>query len=151
MSDVRNQKSEIRKKQFRKEFSPLFKLLHILDSRMNKIKSHEDLLIWQKSIELSLLIYQQTTSFPSHELFGMVSQIRRASTSIASNIAEGFGRKSKVDFKRFLRISLGSLNEVKTQLFLCSKLGYLNEEDRYKLHQVAEEISKMMHSILNRP
>jgi len=129
---------------------PLLKLLHILDLIMNKIKSHEDLLIWQKSIELSFLIYQQTTSFPSHELFGMSSQIRRASTSIASNIAEGFGRKSRVDFKRFLRISLGSLNEVKTQLFLCSKLGYLSEEDQSKLYQLAEEISKMVHSILSR-
>ena len=118
---------------------------------MSKIQSHEDLIVWQKSIELSLLIYKQTTTFPSHELFGLVSQIRRASTSIASNIAEGFGRKSRVDFKRFVRISLGSLNEVKTQLHLCFKLGYLNEEDKCKMNQLSEEISKMMHSILKRP
>jgi len=149
MSEYRSQKSG--KNHKGRGFLTSYKIFQMLDLRMNKIKSHEDLLIWQKSIELNLQIYQQTTSFPSHELFGMVSQIRRASTSIASNIAEGFGRKSRVDFKRFLRISMGSLNEVKTQLFLSSKLGYLNEEDRYKLHQLAEEISKMMHSILNRP
>jgi len=123
----------------------------MLDLKMNKIQSHEDLIILQKSIELSLLIYKQTTTFPSHELFGMVSQLRRASTSIASNIAEGFGRKSRVDFKRFLRISLGSLNEVKTHLHLCFRLGYLNEEDKCKMNKLSEEISKMMHSILNRP
>ena len=117
---------------------------------MNKIKSHEDLIIWKKGIDLAVNTYKTTSTFPKNELFGLVSQMNRSGVSIPSNIAEGFGRKSRVDFKRFLRISLGSLNEVKTQLFLCSKLGYLSEEDQSKLYQLAEEISKMVHSILSR-
>ena len=114
------------------------------------MKTFRDLFIWQKAMNLVTNTYQITEKFPKEELFGLTSQIRRSAISLPSNIAEGFGRKSRVDFKRFLRISLGSLNEVKTQLYLSCRLGYLNEKDQSKLHQLAEEISKMMHSILNK-
>jgi four helix bundle protein len=86
---------------------------------MNQIKSHKDLKVWQESMTLVVTIYKATENFPKQEIYGLTSQIRRATVSILSNIAEGAGRKGKKEFIRFLYIALGSLSEVETQLEKC--------------------------------
>jgi four helix bundle protein len=83
---------------------------------MEKITSHKDLKVWQESMDLVIQIYKLAENFPKHEVYGLSSQIRRASISIPSNIAEGAGRKGGKEFTRFLYIALGSLSEIETQL-----------------------------------
>lgn len=100
---------------------------------MKPIQSHRDLVAWQKAIEMGLPIYSLTKGFPEHEKFGLTSQIRRASVSVASNIAEGYGRGRSNDYLRFLTMARGSLCEIDTQLYFALRLGYTNESD----HQVA--------------
>jgi four helix bundle protein len=97
------------------------------EDRKTKIKSFEQLTVWQKSIEFCVLIYKNTDNFPSSEQFGLTNQLRRASSSISANIAEGFGRRTKNDKLHFYTIAYGSLLEVKSFLYLAQKLGYLND------------------------
>ncbi|MEZ4688754.1 MAG: four helix bundle protein [Ignavibacteria bacterium] len=88
---------------------------------------HKKLEVWKLSIDLIKFIYKTTESFPKSELFGITSQLRRASVSIASNIAEGCARKSLQERKRFFEISRSSLVEVDTQLEICKELNYMSE------------------------
>src|ERR1041385_114162 len=90
-----------------------------------KIKSHRDLIAWHKSMDLTVLIYEGAAAFPGHELYGLTSQIRRAAASIAANIAEGQGRRSKTEFRKFLGNARGSLLELDTNLELDLRLKYL--------------------------
>ena len=87
------------------------------------MKSHKDLDVWKKSMELVVEIYRMTHQFPSEEQYGLSSQLRRSAISIPSNIAEGAARSSDKEFKQFLSIALGSAAEVETQLILTEKLG----------------------------
>ena len=80
---------------------------------------------WQSAMRLALDVYEATAGFPETERFGLVSQLRRSSVSVPSNIAEGYERGSRQDYRRFLRVALGSLAEVETQLLLARELGYL--------------------------
>ncbi|MFV0148627.1 four helix bundle protein [Empedobacter falsenii] len=98
---------------------------------MNDIQSHKDLKVWQESMILVEEVYRLTSNFPKEELFGLVSQMRRASISIPSNIAEGAGRKSKKEFIHFLYIALGSLNEIETQLEISKRLNYISNLDDF--------------------
>jgi four helix bundle protein len=82
-----------------------------------------DLVVWQKSIELTTCIYKLTRTFPKDELYGLVSQMRRSSVSVASNIAEGRGRLNVAEFRQFLGLAQGSLFELKTQLLVAKNLG----------------------------
>jgi len=109
----------------------------------------KELLVWQKSINFVTEIYKETESFPKTEMYGLVSQIRRATVSIASNIAEGNSRRSVPDYVQFLRISRGSCAEVETQLIISKNLGYLDEEKSLKLNQDIIEISKMLNGLIN--
>ena len=109
----------------------------------------KELLVWQKSINFVTEIYKETESFPKSEMYGLVSQIRRATVSIASNIAEGNSRRSVPDYVQFLRISRGSCAEVETQLIISKNLGFLNEEKSLKLNQDIIEISKMLNGLIN--
>ena len=84
--------------------------------------------VWKRAIQVCKDIYKVTNTFPDSEKFGIVSQIRRASVSIASNIAEGSSRNSDVEFKRFLEIAMGSAFEVETQLIISKEIGYLSIE-----------------------
>ena len=100
---------------------------------MNQVKSHKDLKVWQESMNLVVEIYKISESFPNSELYGLVSQMRRATVSIPSNIAEGAGRKGGKEFIRFLYIALGSLSEIETQLEIAYRLKYIkNLEDLNK-------------------
>jgi four helix bundle protein len=90
------------------------------------VESYRDLKVWQRAIQMTLAIYRLTTGFPKEEMFGLTGQIRRAGVSVASNIAEGYGRGSKGEYKQFLAMTRGSNLEVQTQLFLATELGYGN-------------------------
>lgn len=89
----------------------------------------KDLKVWQKSRKLTVLVYQLTKTFPSDEMFGITSQMRRAALSIVSNIAEGCGRKTDPQLKQFLRIANGSATELEAQNIIASDLGYLSDND----------------------
>lgn len=103
----------------------------------------DDLIIWKKSMKLAKVIYTITDTFPKDERFGIISQMRRASVSIASNIAEGAGRESKKEFLNFLSIASGSSYELETQLYVSEDLGYVTEEKCKEARSLLEEIQKM--------
>ncbi len=109
-------------------------------------KSHKDLDVWKKSIELVTLVYEITKSFPTEEVYGITNQIRRSAVSIPSNIAEGAGRGSDAEFIRFLNIAQGSLSELETQLIISQNLKYLTSKEIFK---ILEEIRKMMWGLKN--
>ncbi len=115
---------------------------------MNKINSYKDLLVWQKSISLVKEIYQQVSIFPQNEEYGLSSQMRRAVVSIPSNIAEGWGRKSRKNYVQFLRIARGSLYELETQLIISKELKYY--KDFEKIEALIIEISKMLNSLIKK-
>ncbi len=93
----------------------------------HKTKTHRDLEIWQRGIDLVTKIYKITKNFPKEELYGLTSQMRRAAISYPSNISEGAARDSINDYIRFLYISMGSLSELETQIIISEKLGYLKD------------------------
>ena len=92
----------------------------------SKIRSFRDLEIWKKGIDLVTEVYRKTGSFPKGEVYGLVSQMRRAAVSYPSNIAEGAARKSKKEYIYFVYIALGSLSELDTQLIISENLGYIS-------------------------
>ncbi len=94
------------------------------------MKSHQDLTVYQKSLDLVEQIYKLTQTFPSEEKFGITSQIRRAAVSVPTNIAEGAARKGGKEFSRFLYISLGSLAEIETLLTISTRLHLLKETSK---------------------
>lgn len=108
---------------------------------MQPAKSFKDLIVWQKAYKFVLDIYRATETFPKSELYGITSQIRRASVSIAANIAEGFKRKGKQDKLRFYNIAEGSIEEVKFFLMLSKDLNFLNDSS---LFEKLEEVSKLL-------
>jgi four helix bundle protein len=115
-----------------------------------KVKDYKDLKIWQKGIEIADKIYSVTDGFPKSELYGLVAQMRKASVSIPSNIAEGFVRNHNKEYKQFLYISLGSCAELETQLIISHKRNYVTNKD---LEFLAEEInheSRMIMSLIKR-
>jgi four helix bundle protein len=112
------------------------------------VESYRDLKVWQRAIEMTLAIYRITTSFPKEDLFGLTGQIRRAGVSVASNIAEGYGRGSKGEYKQFLAMARGSNLEVQTQLFLATELGYDNSAQLKTADDLSNEVSKMLNSLL---
>ena len=112
------------------------------------MKTYNELFVWQKSMELVTNIYRDTQSFPKEEVYGLTSQIRRCAVSIPSNIAEGFGRKSQQDFIRFLKISMGSLFELQTQLRISKNIGFLNESRFNELFEETREVERMLSSFI---
>ncbi len=117
---------------------------------MGNINSYRDLIVWQKSMRLVTDIYSATKSFPSEELYGLTSQVRRCAVSIPSNIAEGYGRNSTGDYKRFLQIAAGSLFELQTQVEIATNLGYVSAELFTILFDAAKEIELMLLSLIRK-
>ena len=113
---------------------------------MEVTSSFIDLRMWQKSHDFVLAVYKITDLFPKQELFGLVSQIRRASVSIPANIAEGYRRKGKADKLRFFNISQGSLEECRYYLILSKDLNYISEEQYSDLKNKLEDASKSLNS-----
>jgi len=109
---------------------------------VDRTENHKDLDVWKNSISFVAAIYAASQKFPTSELYGLTSQIRRAAVSVPSNIAEGAARGSRKEFTRFLYISLGSLAEIETQLLIAANLGYL--EDAEPLDCEIVKIRKML-------
>lgn len=100
--------------------------------------------IWKRSHQLTLDVYNATKSFPSDELFGLTSQIRRAVSSIPTNIAEGCGRVSNKDFAHFLQIAIGSTSELEYELLLAHSLNYINDSDYQSFSDETIAVRKMI-------
>ena len=115
--------------------------------RKMAVKNFKELVVWQKSMELTLIIYHLVKHFPKEEMYALTSQICRAAVSIPSNIAEGQGRQSKAEFLNFLSIANGSLAEVETQLLIAIKLGYIQEADAQYAQDLIIQIGKMLNTI----
>jgi len=113
------------------------------------MKTYQDLIVWQKSIELVTNIYRLTEKFPKEEIFGITSQIQRAAVSIPSNIAEGKMRGGNTEFKRFLLIALASGAELETQLFISKKLPKTAKLDYNNIDSLLEEIMKMLNKLIS--
>lgn len=108
------------------------------------IKTFEDLTVWQKAHMLTLDVYKITKSFPKEEKYSLTQQLRRSSSSVPTNIVEGYRRKSTNDLLNFLNIALGSLEETKYQLILSKDLDYITANQYNELREKANEISKML-------
>lgn len=118
---------------------------------MEKINSYKDLLIWQRGMLIAELVYELTQSFPSSEVYGITSQLRRAGVSIPSNIAEGFGRNATKSYINFIKIARGSLNELETQLLLAKRLNFIVDSSAFEtLLKHIEEEGKMINSFINK-
>ena len=112
------------------------------------IQSFKDLLVYQKSYEITLEIYKVTTKFPKEELYGLTNQIKRAAYSIPLNIAEGYGKRSSIaEFKRFLMMSIGSNDEIKVLLDLSKDLGFIEIYEYERLYKEYESIGKMLYNL----
>jgi four helix bundle protein len=114
------------------------------------MKDFRDLLLWQKAYRLALQIYRVTCDFPKHELYGLVSQVRRACVSVPANLAEGCCRDGDREFARFVQIAMASASELKCLLLLARDLGYLPEAARESLFVNTVEVKKMLASLLSK-
>ncbi len=112
------------------------------------VESYRDLKVWQRAIQMTLGIYRITTGFPKEELFGLTSQMRRASVSVAGNIAEGYGRNSTGEYKQMLGIARGSNLELQTHLFIARELGYSKPEHLTQAESLSNEVAKMLNSLI---
>ena len=112
------------------------------------LRNYKELKVWEKSYQLCLEVYRITKGFPKIEIYGLISQMRRAALSIPSNIAEGYGRKTLSDYLRFLYIAYGSVCELETQIMLSGDLGYLNENQLSKLQKEIREVERMLQALI---
>ena len=106
--------------------------------------SFKDLMVWQRAVQMSLAIYKLTSSFPASERFGLTNQLRRASVSVASNIAEGYGKASKGEYLSFLGHARGSNGEVQTQLIISKGLGFGSQEPMRQAESLSDEVGRML-------
>jgi four helix bundle protein len=113
-------------------------------------KSYRELIVWQRSIELSVALYELTRRFPREEIYGLTSQLRRAGVAVASNIAEGWGRGTKPDYRNFLCIARGSALEVQTQLVITRKLGYGEPKKLEQAEGLSIEVGKMLWTMVEK-
>ena len=114
------------------------------------MNNYKELIVWQKSMSLVESVYMATSSFPEEEKFGLTNQIRRSAVSIPSNIAEGAGRNSNKEFRHFLGIANGSLNELTTQLELANRLRFVPKDKNEAALNLGDEIQKMLYSLMNK-
>ncbi len=111
-------------------------------------ESFYDLVVWQRAIQMSVSIYRLTQDFPKAEMFGLTSQLRRAGVSVASNIAEGYGRMTTGEYKQFLGMARGSNCEVQTQLVIARELGLGDSQKDRTADALSHEVGKMLGAIL---
>ncbi len=110
--------------------------------------SYKDLVVWQQAMELVELIYPASARWPQSELYGLVSQVRRAAVSVVSNIAEGQGRNSRGEFLQFLRNAKGSLLETETQILVAVRLKYLKDEEAQRVLDKIERVSRLLYGLM---
>ena len=113
------------------------------------MKSYRDLIVWQKSMSWVTIVYSLTSKIPESEKFGLISQIRRSSVAIPSNIAEGCGRQGANETIHFLHISRGSLFELETQLYLASDLGFLQDKELKLVLIQVTSCKKLLNGFIN--
>ncbi len=114
------------------------------------MKNFRNLNVWKNSHELALRLYHITSSYPKNERYGLISQIRRASVSIPTNIAEGCGRGSDADLARFLQIALGSASEIEYLVLLSSDLKFIEQDLSSELNSKIQEIKRMLTSFIKK-
>lgn len=114
------------------------------------MRDFHQLQIWQRSHKLTLAIYKATNRFPREEVYGLTSQLRRAISSVPTNICEGCGRKTNADFARFLQISVGSASEVEYELLLAHDLNYLTDNEYDNFNKEIVEIRKMLNNFIKK-
>jgi len=112
------------------------------------VKDFKRLLVWEKSHHLTLEIYRVTKRFPADEKYGFISQMRRSSASVPTNIAEGSGRGSDAELKRFLQIAMGSASELEYQLLLSHELEFIENIDYRRLNEQTTEVKRMLASFI---
>lgn len=112
------------------------------------LKSYKELNVWKKSYTLCLRLYKVTKSFPKDEIYGLTSQIRRSAVSIPSNIAEGYGRKTTLEYLRFLYIAYGSVCELETQVMISGDLGYLEKGRLGELRGEIGDVERMLKALI---
>jgi len=113
------------------------------------VKSFEDLTVWKDARKFTNKIYNLTNKFPKEELYGLTSQIRRATVSIMSNIAEGFDRRSDKEFSNFLSIERASAAEVQNDLYIALDLNYISQTEFNQLYQKAKKIAQQINGLMN--
>jgi four helix bundle protein len=118
--------------------------------RSGEIRSYKNLVVWQRAFALGAEIYRLTAGFPNEEKFGLTSQLRRACLSIASNIAEGYGRGSRAEYLRFLRIARGSLYEVETQMLFAVELKFIVREQFDSIAEMINETARVLSGLIRR-
>jgi four helix bundle protein len=112
-------------------------------------KSYRDLIAWQKAMDLVTAIYGMTAMFPKEEMYGLTSQLRRASVSVPSNIAEGQGRNGVAEFRHFLKQATGSLMEVETQVLIAERLKYVSSEIAEDILTSTAELGRVLNGLVN--
>ena len=113
------------------------------------VRNHTDLVAWQKAMDLVVAVYTLTKRFPGDELYGLISQLKRAAVSVPSNIAEGQGRFSTGEFVHFLGIANGSLREVETQVHLAARLGLVDDDAIKPVLALAAEVGRLLYGLKN--
>jgi len=112
------------------------------------IQTHRDLQAWQKAMTLARVVYRACENLPQHELYGLTSQLRRGAVAVASNIAEGYGRGSKQDYVRFLKVACGALYELDTQLQLALDFHYMTEDDHDDIKQEYDNCQRLLAGLI---
>jgi len=111
-------------------------------------ESFRNLEVWQRAIELTLAVYKLTTAFPDSERFGLTSQLRRAAVSVASNIAEGYGRSTRGEYVLFLGHARGSISEVETQIVIAKALEFGSKEDLRNAESLCNQVGRMLRGLM---
>jgi|ERR1043166_1417022 four helix bundle protein len=114
-----------------------------------KVKNYQELIAWQKAMDLVVEVYTISRAFPREETYVLTNQIRRAAVSVPSNIAEGQGRRTTADFLRHLSIAYGSLREVETQILIANRLRYLAQETCQDLMKSAGEVGRLLNGLMS--
>ena len=113
-----------------------------------EIRTHKDLLVWQQGMELVVLVYRMTWTFPKYEIYALSNQMQRAAVSIPTNVAEGFGRRGRQELVQFLYIALGSASEVETLLIIAERLNYIDHESFRKTEELLDNIIRMIGGLI---
>jgi len=113
------------------------------------VQHFRELIVWQKAMDLVVLVYKISASFPRQEMYGLSAQLRKGAVSIPSNIAEGQGRETERDFLHFLGIARGSLQETQTQIIIAGRLGYLNDDQLNAACNLVAKVGRLLNGLCN--
>lgn len=111
---------------------------------MSSVRSHRDLIAWQKAMELVVAVYQLTGRFPPHERYALGDQLRRAAVSVAANLAEGHGRSTRRDYRHFVGIAYGSLQEADTLIVVAQQVAHVSNDDSAEVVRLLDETSRLV-------